>query len=245
MARAGHCGRRRVPHSCKPGRCWCAAQRRLHRTARSGQRPSKRSRAPCHRLEGDAGQVRCGSAMTSLPVSRWPVKETIAVSSESTSARPVSAPPVTTLSTPAAARDAGRPAGRTRACSERVISLGLTTTVLPVSNAGAILRQSTASGKFQGRWRPPRRAAPAADAQPRLVRHPGGFPLRAFGPTRRCIAGTLRQTPVLRRLFKRLADLLHERLSQRVRVLRDQVGKVAKMAATRNGTSPVPSGLRL
>ena len=108
----------------------------------------RRSLAP----SSSATRVRfaAAAAMIALPVSRWPVNETIEVSSSLTSAAPVDGPPVTRLITPSGRSRCSSISLNSSIVDSGVTSLGLTTSVLPVSSAGASLRASTASGKFHG-----------------------------------------------------------------------------------------------
>ncbi len=89
------------------------------------------------------------SFITLVPVSVEPVNATLSTPSWRTSARPVSAPPVTTLNTPG-----GNPASSiSRANSSvdaGVCSAGLTTTVQPAASAVASLKVSSSSGEFHG-----------------------------------------------------------------------------------------------
>ena len=84
---------------------------------------------------------------TCAPTSTDPVNETLATRGSPTSARPVSAPPVTMFTTPAGtpASSSTRPNASVDAlaCSE-----GLTTIVQPAASAGASFHVSRSSGEF-------------------------------------------------------------------------------------------------
>ena len=81
---------------------------------------------------------------TSMPARTEPVIDTMSGIGCSTSARPVSRSPQTTLNTPA-----GRNSAATSASSRveaGVVSDGLSTTVLPAASAGAIFHTAIISG---------------------------------------------------------------------------------------------------
>jgi hypothetical protein len=67
----------------------------------------------------------------------------------STSIRPVSPAPVTMLTTPGGS-SAWRQMSAKKSADSGVVSAGLSTTVLPQANAGAIFQASISSGKFHG-----------------------------------------------------------------------------------------------
>ena len=71
-----------------------------------------------------------------MPARTEPVTRTIAGVSCSTIARPVSRSPQMTLSTPGG-QELGGDLGEQRRCVAGVVSLGLSTTVLPAAIAGA------------------------------------------------------------------------------------------------------------
>ena len=84
-----------------------------------------------------------------LPTSVDPVKATLSMSGCVTSARPVSAAPVTMLTTPWGRSACRQISANINAVSD-VVSAGLSTTVLPQARAGAIFQASIIKGKFHG-----------------------------------------------------------------------------------------------
>ncbi len=88
--------------------------------------------------------------MMRMPVSTLPVKLTSPTSLCDDSVAPVWRPPLTRLKTPAGRSVSATSSAKSKALSG-VSSLGLTTMVLPVTSAGAILRAIRKNGKFQGR----------------------------------------------------------------------------------------------
>ena len=88
----------------------------------------------CTRLRSAAA-----AAATSMPARTLPVIDTIAGNGCSTSARPVSRSPHTTLNTPGG-QELGRELGEHHACVSGVVSAGFSTTVLPAASAGAIFQ---------------------------------------------------------------------------------------------------------
>ena len=83
-------------------------------------------------------------AATSAPARTEPVMATMLGVRCSTSSRPVSRSPVTTLSVPAG-RNSEASSARRRVLSG-VVSLGLRTTVLPAASAGPIFHTAMRSG---------------------------------------------------------------------------------------------------
>ena len=66
-----------------------------------------------------------------------------------TNSAPVAAAPVTMFTTPGGRSACWQISAKSRAVNG-VVSAGLSTTVLPVANAGAIFQASIRKGKFQG-----------------------------------------------------------------------------------------------
>ena len=83
-------------------------------------------------------------AATCMPARTEPVMETICGVRCSTTRRPVSRSPVTTLSTPGGRNSWASSASRMELAG--VVSLGLSTTVLPAARAGAIFHTIIISG---------------------------------------------------------------------------------------------------
>ena len=127
------CPELKYPAAAMP--CAAAATSASSKTTTRALPPSSR----CTRLIPGAA-----AAATSEPARTEPVIETIAGTSCSTRARPVCRSPVTTLSTPGGRCSA---ASSARARVELgVVSLGLSTTVLPAASAGAIFHTAIISG---------------------------------------------------------------------------------------------------
>ena len=84
------------------------------------------------------------AACTASPVGSDPVNEMRGTPRWATRAAPASAPPLTTLSTPAGSKSAAREA--TTSGDRGVCSAGLSTTALPAARAGAIFMQANRVG---------------------------------------------------------------------------------------------------
>ena len=89
-------------------------------------------------------RVSAADFMTSEPARVLPVIATMSGRGCSTSARPVSRSPQTTLSTPGGSTSCASSASRT--VLHGVVSAGLSTTVLPAAIAGAIFQIAIISG---------------------------------------------------------------------------------------------------
>ena len=226
-----------------PALVWRAVDDRRDGEVEVGVAPDDRRRLAAE-LERDAREVRRPrEAMIALPVSRWPVKETSDVSGEATSARAgLARRRVTRLRTPGG-RSSCSSISRTSASVESgETSLGLTTTVLPVSSAGASLRHSTASGKFHGQI-----ARDDADGRAQQVddlaaaRRRAGSRPRGAGPTRRCSAGSPRRSrPRPSASARRLADLAARSAPRARRGARRRRRRCARISAPRAGAGSAP-----
>ena len=126
-----------------------------------------------------------------------------------------------------------------------VTSLGLATSVLPVRIAGASLRQSTASGKFQGQI-----AADDADRRAQQVDDLAAglagedLALHAPVPLRGVAQQVLGEVDLATGLVGRLADLADEDLGELVAVGGDDVREHPQVGAARDRRGRGPRRLR-
>jgi hypothetical protein len=88
--------------------------------------------------------VAAAPRATSMPALVEPVSDTMAGTGCSTSSRPVSRSPSTTLNTPAGSTRAASVARSTE--DDGVVSAGFSTTVLPAARAGAIFHTAIING---------------------------------------------------------------------------------------------------
>lgn len=184
-------------------------------------------------------------AITRLPVLAWPVKETSDASGERTSASPVWPAPQTRLITPAGNPMCASTNRTNSSVANGLISLGLITTVLPVTSAGPSLRHNTARGKFHGQIA----TTTPTGARNRWITSPGLSPGRISPSSRRSPLGVVaqearRELHLAARLLQRLADLLGHQLRQALAVGVDQVGHLPQVRATRRRRRPRPLDLR-
>ena len=217
-----------------PALWWRAVTSAGTATSRSASRQTIAGALP---PSSSATRVRfaAAEAMIALPVSRWPVKETICVSSSATSAAPVSRPPVTRLTTPVGSSACSSISRKKWIVLSGVTSLGLATSVLPVRIAGASLRASTASGKFQGQIA----ATTPIGARSRWMTSPlrlagEDLALHAPVPLRGEAQQVLGEVDLALRLAGRLADLADEDLGELVTVGGDDVREHAQVGAARD-----------
>ena len=120
-------------------------------------------------------------AITRLPVFAWPVNDTSDASGEPTSASPVWPAPHTRLTTPGGSPMCSSTRRTNSSVASGLISLGLITTVFPVTSAGPSLRHSTASGKFHGQIA----TTTPTGARSRWITSPGPSPGRISPSSRR------------------------------------------------------------